>query len=182
MSTAERKLGHARPSLYEIRNDFEALDALLYEVGGDVTDEQANAAITEWLQENRLALREKLDGYGAKIRERELLAKARREEADRIYALAKTDEALVERLKERLKWFFETEGIDRLETDRFKFSLATNGGKAPLKVYELPENLPDEFQKVNVAPDNERIRAALEAGRKLPWAEIGERGRHIRLR
>jgi hypothetical protein len=162
--------------------DRRALDSLLFEVGGDVTDEEADAAITAWLRESDGALRDKLDAYGAVIREREGLAKLRKDEADRLRALAQTDANTVSRLKARLQYFFESEGIEKIETDRFKFGLANNGGALPVVVKVDARELPYALKRVEYIPDIAAIRAALEKGEATEYAEFGVRGKHLRVR
>lgn len=169
-------------TLYEIRDDLEALHALLYEVGGDITEDEAAAAIDAWLRETDEALRSKLDRYAALIRETEAKAASRKEEADRLAALAVTDLNTVKRLKERLQWFFEDQGIEKLETDRFKFTVANNGGKTPVILKCEPHELPEWAQRVTVSADIEAIRGEIEAKGALDFAEFGERGRHLRIR
>lgn len=175
------------PTLLEVRDErdahLRALEDLLSEVGGDVTEAEAEAAIDAWLKEADAPLQAKLDGYGVVIREFELRAAARKAEADRIAALANTDANNSRRLKERLRWFFEAEGIDKIETSRFKFALASNGGKAPVILHCEPEALPEWAKRVTVTPDMEAIRGEIETrGESLEFAEIGERGKHLRIR
>jgi hypothetical protein len=164
-----------------------ALEDLLFEVGGDVTDEEAAAAIDAWLAEADAPLKQKLDAYASVIRERELKAAARKAEADRVAALARTDANAVARLKERLKYFFESEGLQKIETDRFKFSISGNGGLAPVIVHVDPEQLPEWAQRKTVTADIEAIRGEIETRKAtgkdpLPFAEIGPRGTHLRVR
>lgn len=173
-------------TLLEIRDErathIAALEELLYDVGGDITEEEAAAAIDAWLAEADAPLKVKLDGYGSVIRERELKAAARKEEAARIAALAQTDANIAKRLKERLQWFFQEEGIEKMETDRFKFTLANNGGKAPILVSVPVDQLPAWAQRVTVTADTEALRGEIEAGNAIEGVEIGERGRHMRIR
>lgn len=162
---------------------MEALEALLVEIGGDVSDEDVDAAITAWLNEADAPLKEKLDAYGAVIREKELLAAARKAEADRLTALARTDTNTVERLKDRLKLFLEAEGLQKFEANRFKFSISGNGGPPPLTVdTDDPFKLPSWAWKVEVSVDTEAIRDRLNKGEKLPFARFGKRGSHLRVR
>lgn len=171
-------------TLFEIGADAQALNELLIELEGDISDPAVAEAIDEWLQENSVALDKKLDGYGALIREREALAEARKAEAARLQALAKTDENTAKRLKERLQYFFEERGITKQETARFKFSVVANGGKAPLLIDEgiCPEDMPEVWQKVTVDFDRDAIRQALEAGAKISCARLAERGRSLRIK
>jgi hypothetical protein len=169
-------------TLYEIKDDLDALAALLYEVGGDITEDEACAAIDAWLRETNEALRGKLDRYAALIREKESLAETRKEEGKRLLSLASSDEAMVTRLKARLQWFFEDQGIDKLETDRFRFTLANNGGKVPIQLLVPPDQLPEWARRVVVTPDMEAIRGEIEAAGSCEFASVGERGRHLRIR
>lgn len=169
-------------TLYAIKADLDALKDLLYEVGGDVTDADADAAITAWLHETDEALRSKLDRYAALIRELESSATSRKVESDRLASLATTDLNTVKRLKDRLQEFFEAEGMDRYETLRFKFTLAGNGGKAPVHVLVPPEALPEWARRVTVSPDVEAIRNRIDAGEAVDFAQLGERGKHLRVR
>jgi hypothetical protein len=169
-------------TLYTIREDLDALHDLLYEAGGDVSEADAEAAVDAWLRETDTAMREKLDAYAALMREIESRAVARKEEVRRLAALAKSDDAAAERLKARLLWFFQDQGLERLETERFRFTVARNGGKAPVQVYCDPEELPEPYRVVSVRPDLEAIRARLEAGETLEFAALGERGVNLRIR
>lgn len=171
-------------TLYQIRDDLAALDALLAEVGGDVSDEAAEAAVDAWLAETTEALASKLDAYAALIRERETRAAARETEAERLKALAASDAHSAKRLKDRLAWFLRERGVERVETPRFRVSLARNGGKTPVALSVPPEDLPEElcFVRVSYVADTETIRARLEAGALLPYATLGERGYHVRIK
>lgn len=171
-------------TLFEIRDDLNALAAVLAECGGDVSEADAEAAIDAWLLETEGAMKDKLDGYGALIREVDARSAARKAEAQRLAALAGSDAATVERLKARLLWFLTDQGLEKVETARFRFSVVNNGGKVPLRLLVPPENLPGEYQieKVSVTADNEAIREALEAGTVLEFAQLGERGKGLRIK
>jgi hypothetical protein len=111
-------------------------------------------------------------------------AEVRKAEAKRLMALAAADEQRARLLKERLKWFFETHGLHTVETARYRLSLSKNGGKAPLILKDeiAPEELPECFQQVSVAPNTAAIRAALEAGEVLDFAQLGDRGTSLKIK
>lgn len=171
-------------TLFDLGADAEALDALLTELEGDISDPAVAEAIDAWLQENHDGLEKKLDGYGALIREREAKAEARKAEAARLLELSRTDENMAKRLKERLFFFFDERGVAKKETARFKFSIVSNGGKLPLIID--PETNPEEIsvflQKHTVDFDKDAIRTALENEDVLDFARLGERGRSLRIK
>jgi len=169
-------------TLYDISADLAALDEILSEVGGDVTDAEAEAAIEAWFQETAGDLRTKADAYCRLIREIEARGEARKAEADRILRLASTDSNAAGRLKTRLKDVLESHGIKKLETPMFRLSIATNGGRQAL-IYDAAEvEFPSEFQKVIIKGDDEAIRSAIEDGFELPFAHLAPRGSHLRIK
>lgn len=173
-----------KQTLFEICADLRALENLLEEIGGDISDPEVAEAIDQWLGENSEALETKLDGYAALITERMAMSKARKEEAKRLSDLARADENFAKRLRERLQLHFEEQGIEKTETARFKFSLANNGGRVPVLLdEEFPaEELPAEFQLQRIEADKDAIREALERGEVLEFARLGERGKSLRIR
>lgn len=185
-------------SLFQISDDLLALDDLLSEVGGEITEDEAGAALEKFFDELGEERDAKLDNYGALIRQYEAKAEARQAEAQRLQRLAATDANNAKRLKTRLLAFFELHGIKKLETLRFKFSVQANGGKAPLVVPEQwerePASAPEQFHHHVIQLDKEAIRAALEAvfdgdsaqveAEKLMDAgcSIAPRGAHLRIK
>lgn len=98
--------------------------------------------------------------------------------------LAQQDQNLANRLKERLKGFLDQQGISTLQTQRYKLSLANNGGKLPLILDETisTAQVPDQFCRVSREIDNDAVRAALESGETLHFARLGRRGQQLRIR
>lgn len=123
----------------------------------------------------------KLDSYVALIRHCQLRASARRDEADRLASRAEVDENIVKRLKARLQFFMELTGEKSIETDRYKITLAKNGGLQPVVVACKPAELPPEFQQADIKPRTEDIRNALLAGNEIPGCSLAPRQSHIRI-
>lgn len=193
-------------TLWEIGDDLEAIEALLYETGGDVSEEEAEAAIDAWLTETQEAEAAKLDRYGALVRTMEARAEIKEQEAKRLAERAQAERNAARRLKERLMLHLERTGRTKAQGNLYSFTVAQNGGKPPLVIDEgidpmtLPvqyrrasmvllcptdetlDALRDQCSRLEVEPDTAAIRAALDAGEFLPFARIGERGRHLRIR
>lgn len=171
------------PTLFDLTTDVLQLEELLDSIGGDITDAEVEAQIDQWLAEVSENLNDKLDGYVMLVAEYDARSEARKKEAERLLHRSKVDANNRDRLKDRLKYFFERTGKRKVETPRFRISLANNGGKIPLIVIpDLdPTEAPKEFQKIVTTLDNDAVRAALEGGQQLEFASLGERGRHIRI-
>ena len=166
-------------TLYTIAAEFRALE--------DLIDEQANATeadldvVARWMDEQQGAFETKLSGCIAWIREQESLGQAREDEAKRLRDLAKVNSNRVARLKEAIKFVFESQGLKKVETPMGNVTLAGNGGKQPVAIDDVPlEAIEPRFTKV--VRDDEKIRAALEAGESLTFARALPRGCHIRIK
>ena len=167
-------------TLFDISTDLEKLNELLDDCGDDT---QQQELLSQWFEQLGEERDRKLDNYAALMAEMSSRAAARKGEARRLQELAQSDENRVKLLKERLKWFFTTHQLKQLETARYKLSLSNNGGKRPLVLDDsIPvTQLPQQFQRLNVEPDTQAIREALEAGHHLPFAQLGERGQSLRI-
>ena len=171
-----------RRTLFAISTDLEMLNELLNE--WDEGDEAQHRLLVQWFEQLGDDRDHKLDNYAALITEMQARAELRTAEAGRLLELAQADENRARLLKDRLKWFFETHNLKTVETARYKLQLQRHGGKVPLILDEsVPvTQLPEQFQKVSIAPDTAAIRSALEAGETLLFAHFGERGTSMRIK
>lgn len=170
-----------RRSLFNISEDLEKLNDLLDEVGDDA---EQQTLIQQWFETLGEERDKKLDGYAALISEMSAKAEVRKAEAKRMQELAAVDDNRARLLKDRLKSFFQQHDIKTINTDRYRLSLAKNGGRAPLILDEnlAVTSLPEHFQRVTIDADTTAIREALERGEKLEWATLGARGTSMRIR
>jgi hypothetical protein len=86
----------------------------------------------------------------------------------------------VKLMKERLFSAMKATGKEKFNTELFSFSIQKSGGKLPVIIDD--EVVPIEYQKAKWENDNELIREALESGKQLPFAHLGERGETLRIR
>lgn len=169
-------------TLYDITDDLRAFDDLLEQADGDVSDPAVLEAIEKWMTELDIDLTNKVDGYAAYINDMLAKAQARKDEADRLRARAKANEATARRLKERLMWAMQERGMKKIDTPRFTVSWQKAGGKVGLDVQVPGDQLPPRFQKVVIEPDNAAIREALDAGEEVDGCSLMERGTSLRIR
>lgn len=165
-------------TIFEISNDLLALEMLLAEAEGDVTDESSEAAIDSWLAELGEARDQKLDSYARLIRAIEGDAEIVKAEADRLKARQKALESRAARLKDRLEAFLRVQGIERIETPNFTFAMQKAGGKPKviLNAYYVdnPAELPEGLRRVKFEADLNAIREALEADEDSAIKEIAQ--------
>lgn len=169
-------------TLYEITNEiaeFEMhVEAALREADGDMNDDNVQAVMSAFA-DSHLAeqLEDKADSYCQFIQELYARAEMRKKEGQRLLGRAKVDENLAKSLKERLIFVLNNRQIKKLDTKRFRVSVA-RAGKRPVVI---SGNVPDSFMKITAAPNKETIRAALEDGEALSFATLGESSQYLRI-
>jgi hypothetical protein len=174
--------------LFTISDDLLALENLLDEIGGDVTDESAELAIDTWLAELKDEASNKLENYGHLIKVLESEAEALKLEADRLKAKQKTAENKAARLKSRLETFLKLNGIDKIQSKTFTFALQKAGGKPRFilsdEFTDTPEELPAHLRRVKYEPDLVAIRAEVEADPANCWiyGHIAEPEKRLRIK
>jgi hypothetical protein len=168
-------------TMLDISEDLTALDDLLAECGGDISNPDVAAAVEQWFVELDMDFNRKADNYAALISEMRKRSEARFDESQRLAKRAAADDAAADWLASRLLSALVSRNVKRLETDRYAISVATNGGKAPL---EINGDVPPEFVRVQTSEvvDREAIRTALEHGQSLPFARLLERGKRLTIR
>lgn len=182
----------AKRTLFEIGAELQALDALLEDLGGDVSDPEVGAAVDLWYASLMADEGRKLEDWVGYVRQLEMEVAVAREEAERFLAKARSRESRIEWLKGAMKKHLELTGRTKATTVAGRtLAVQKNGGKAPM-VWVTPEgmlvaslaaaDIPDEFCVTRRTIDMEKVRAALEAGQQLPFAKLEERGTHLRIR
>lgn len=155
-------------TLFQISDDLLAIDALLDEMEGDITNPEAEAAIDQWFAELGTERNAKLESYGYLIKELEARASGIKEEVARLRARQQASENKAERLKARLEVFFQLHNIDKIATTAFTFAMQNPGGKPKVQLRdefaENPVELPEGYRRVKFEADLISLREALEAG------------------
>lgn len=157
----------------------DSLQDILFRI--EENDGELDAALEAWFENVQEDLQAKADGYAALISEFQARSLARKAEADRLAELSATDANMAKRLKNRLLAFMEMNSIPRIDTPRYRITVAKNGGLVPVKVMVTGEELPPSYQRHAITPDLDAIREALLAGKEVPGAALLPRGCHLRV-
>lgn len=173
-------------SLYDIGADLMALEDLLIECGGDISDEVAAEAIDRWLADIESDLAGKVDNYAGLIKGLEARAETRKVEAERMRARAKVDENAAGNLKKRLMETLKALNIPKVEGARFTVAVQRNGGRPGLDFSENAdiETAPEwAFETVTTRRwQTDAIRERLAAGEDLGFVAVREPGFGLRIR
>ncbi len=170
-------------TLYQIGAELSKLENLLADNDGVLTP-ALDAYLTEQLALIETAQAEKADNYISLIRKTEAVQATAKAEAERYARIAKIQENFSERLKDRLKQYMQDHGIKRIDTITGRtIRLQANGGKRSVQYAQglQASDVPIEFQNQTIAVDSVAVRNALEAGRELEFATLGERGESLRI-
>lgn len=175
---------HAMKPLFAITSEFQALDAILDECQGDITDPRAEEAITAWVRELESDESAKMDGYIAYINKLTMEAERASALAAQYVDAAKTRTRRVEWLKSRMVEHMTKTGRKSIETNSgYTISVQANGGCVPLILDTVDVTKIDPaFTITKVELDKEKVREWLADGLNLPFAKLGERGKHLRIR
>ena len=173
-----------RKSLFDLGDDMIALDAILDECDGEVSPE-ADLAIQAWFAELQQGQARKLDNYAAILNQwamEEVAAKAERDQ----WAKKATVRANRQKwMKERMLNYLELTRQPKVITEKgLTVALQNNGGILPMKINEMAtvDTVPPSYVRVIRELDNDKIREDLESGKKLDFAHLEPRGKHVRIR
>lgn len=156
-------------TLFEIVGEFDEL----YELA---TDPEVDSEVWETTLEALTGeLEVKSAGYVNVIKQLEMEAKQAKEVAQAFTDKAKVRENHIKQMKDALKEAMDHLGKDQIEAGAFTIKLQANGGVQPLVI---DGDVPQNMQKVTIAPDNEKIRAFLKDN-ECEWAHLEPKGKHI---
>lgn len=164
-------------TIYELTDQYRQLLELAEDPDTDIT------VFQDTMEGLEGEIEEKAENYGRVIRELEGRAAALDAEIERMTKLKVAAKRSIMWMKEALQFAMEGTGKTKIKTDHFAFTIATNGGKQPMYVSDKIDDIPEEFRTYpEPVADKEKIRAALEAGKELPFAQLQSRGRSLRIR
>jgi len=167
--------------LFEITQEFLALDTILDGLEDDASEDVVSG-VMQWMQDLTQQRADKIDSYAFVIAQEQARADVCAKQAAEFQQKATTAKNKVEFLKTRMMEHMDSLETKTLITDRFRFSIAANGGMEPVYIHDA--DLIPEALKVAVepAPDKSAIRIALQNGETVPGAILMERGKHLRIK
>jgi len=163
-------------TLYDIQGEY----LRLYELATELDDPDSKEAFENALADLDTDLAVKAHGYAQVIKQ----LKMEESECDAIIeaftAKKNARKNTIKRLEEAVIGAMDIAGKTELAAGAYTFRIRNNGGKQPMKIDM--EKVPTNYMKIKYEPDKEKIRAALENGIPLKFAELEERGRHLNIK
>ena len=160
-------------NIYELKENWKKIADMLYE---EDIDEQC---VLDTLESIEGDIEDKADSYAKIIKEFEALRDARKAEAKRLTESASALDNRIKFLKGNLFNVMKETGKTKFNTELFSFNICKNGGKQALTI---DGEVPEEFTKVIIENDTDKIRQAIEDGENLPFAHLEPRGESLRIR
>ncbi len=161
--------------LWELSTDVEMLSNAINEIENHETipDEEKEQllddAFSQWLETDK-DFEQKALNVACYIRHLEAITKARKDEVKRLQTLAKQSENQVNRLRQYLIEHMNRTNKTKIEGVNGKLSLRK---KPPqLQILCDVEDLPEEYQKVSLAPDKTKLKEFIKANGDLTFAKL----------
>lgn len=172
-----------RRSLFEISNDWLAVEQALDDCGGDISDPVVEAAITKIIEGLLEEEGAKLDGMVRFMKQLDMEGAAARAEEEQWAKRANAKEGLAKRIKRLMhEHLLRTNRNRLLLPSGLILKVHGNGGKMPVEIDLVdPESVPDHLCKVTRRIDSDAVRAILEAGKNLEFARLLSRGTHLKI-
>lgn len=159
-------------NLYKLNEAWQELANMLYQ---DDVDEQM---ILDTLESIEGEVEDKADNYAYIIAEILNDANACKLEKDRLEKRQKSLENKAKNLKKNLAEVMKNTGKTNFKTQLHTFRIQKNGGKRALTI---DGEVPAEYTKTITENDTDKIRQALEEGKKLPFAHLEAQGESLRI-
>ena len=148
---------------------------------------ELETALIELFEDKNLAqqeFQEKINDYINLAKHCQEWVEIRSRRIEELEHLIKLDRNLANNLLGRLLNLLISRDINKLKTVDYNISVANNGGKKPLildRDLDLDE-LPPKLVKTTREADKQAIRQVLATGQELPFARLGDRGKHLRIK
>ncbi len=161
-----------KTTLPALVQDQLALDNLLLEVAGDITNPETEQVVMAWAEEVKSGVASKIDNYGFKQKYLKLKIEQFKSEAERYTKAIKTIQNVSDQLKDRVKYAMIEMDKQELIGHKWKYNL-TNSKPS---VYIVDENkIPAKYkiaQPVVYKLDKDAIKNDIEEGLVVPGASL----------
>jgi hypothetical protein len=172
-------------TLFSIGADLLALNELIDDLDGDISDPQVEAAYVAFVTELATDEGRKLDGYVGWIKQLEMESVAAKAEAEQWSKRAQVRDNRVKWLKERIKAYLEGQGRSKATTETGRaLVIQANGGVRSIAWADPIDlsKLPAEFTRTRIEIDKDAVRKCLEADEPLAFARLEARGFRLRIK
>lgn len=189
----ENAVSQKPKTLWQIGEDLAALNDLLEEVDGDITDPAVEAAVDSFFKEVSKNEGVKLDNYIGFIKRMEMYIAKNEGVADMLKAELATVNANISTTENRIKWsktnlinYLQATQRKKVETESGRtIAIQGNGGNFPIEwADKIPsgEEIPEAYRKTTITIDHDKVYNALKNGGEVPFAKLLPRGVHIRIK
>ena len=163
-----------RQTMYQLESQYQ----MLLELGAS-DDPAEQQAFLDTLEGLIGEIEIKADSYAVVIDELKAHQAKVNAEIQRLQRMETAIDNSITRMKARIKETMETMGKKEIKTDLHTFKIQPNGG---LQKLTITGDVPDKYNKVTVAPDNDKIRKAIADGEQIDFAKLEPRGTQLRIR
>lgn len=158
-------------TLMELTSDHNALEQLLNDLNGDVSDEQVETTLQCWAEEITRDMAYKVDAYEAKIDFWQKAQELFNERAEKFKNAAKALKNREARLKDRLKTAMIQQNKFELIGNESFYRLTKS---PPSMVIETNANIPTKYytERITLELDKEQLKNDLKNGLKIDGVRL----------
>ncbi len=158
-------------NIFELTENAKILSQMIDEQQDNETEDKQ--ALIDTLEMTEDSINLKLDNIGWLIAETEVKQKAYEEQEAKFKREKDKAKKKVEQLKELISYVLHQKGLNKLETDNYKYSFRKS---TATKVLDL-EVVPAEFlkEKVTVSADLTKIKKYIQEHGAVEWAVLEEK-------
>jgi len=166
-------------TLMQIVDDRRALDELLTETGGEISEEQVEQTVSKWMAEIRSNLAVKADSYEYKQKDLEAMIEQFKAHAKMFSSAAKSLDRVSDALKDRMKHAMLEMDTKEIVGNIFKYKLSNS---APKVVILDETKIPATFcrEKILVEVDKDAVKKAVLEGQEVGGVVL-EQGYTLRV-
>lgn len=176
MATTTDGRGNTSLKLYELPAEMAAIDRLIDEQDGELTQD-----ILDRLDQIEVTLAVKAEGIACIVRSSQAEAEALQAEIDRLQSRKRAADGRAAGLKEYLLRTMREHGRDKIDAGLFKIRRQRNGVPAVNVDPNIIDRLPDRYKKIVIEPNRAAMRDAARDGEALPDGVEIVYGEHIRI-
>lgn len=158
-------------TLQQIVQDHKSLDELMLENGGELTDEQQECIVDQWMSEIKSDISNKIDGYKYRQDSLDSAADNLKARAKMISNAARALTSMSDMLKNRLKITMIELTTDELVGNDFKFKLSSSKNSVEISDQSLIDKKYFKSEVV-ISLDKEYLKKDLESGITIPGANL----------
>lgn len=162
-------------SMYQLSEEINKVKNLAY--NDEITDEE----FADTFESLQVAVEDKAEAVGYVVSMLEADAEKCKAEKQYLNEVQKHLEKRAKNMKESLMNLMVQSELKEIKGGRFNCKICTAGGVQKLSSYDI-NDVPEKFMKIEVVPDESKMREALDKGEDLGFVHYEPRTQYLKVK